>query len=56
MFGQTQVQVDDITHLCGAGGLPAGSLGGRRDRLPAEVPVMAAAVRKWLGLQGLKGH
>lgn len=45
-----------MTHLCGAGSPPAGSLGGRRGRLFAEAPLMAAAVRKWLGLQGLKGH
>lgn len=45
-----------MTHLCGAGGLPAGSLGRRRGRLLAEAPVVAAAVRKRLSLQGLKGH
>lgn len=45
-----------MAHLCAAGGPPADSLGGRQGRLPAEAPVMAAAVRKRLGLQGLKGH
>lgn len=49
---------DIVTVLlrCGASGPPAGSLGGRRGRLPAEAPFMAAAVRKWLGLQGFEGH
>lgn len=45
-----------MTDLCGAGSPPAGGLGGGRGRLPAEVPLVAAAVRKRLSLQGLKGH
>ncbi len=43
-----------MTHRCDAGGPPAGSLGGGRGRLPAEAPLVAAAVREWLGLQGLE--
>ncbi|KAA8583127.1 hypothetical protein FQN60_015673, partial [Etheostoma spectabile] len=50
------VQVADMTHLCVASGPPASSRGGRRDPPPAEVPLLAAAVRKWLGLQGFEGH
>lgn len=42
------------THLGGAGCPPADGLGGRGDSLSAEAPVLAAAVRERLGLQGFK--
>lgn len=45
-----------MTHLCGAHGPPADRLGGGRGCLPAEAPLVAAAVREELGLQGLEGH
>lgn len=56
VLGQTQVQVEDRTHLCAAGGPPASSGGGRGPRPPAEAPLLAAAVRQRLGLQGFEGH
>ena len=45
-----------MTYLCGSGGPPAWGGGGGRGRLPAEAPLLAAAVRQRLRLQGLEGH
>ena len=45
-----------MTYLCGSGGPPAWGGGGGRGCLPAEAPLLAAAVRQRLRLQGLEGH
>lgn len=56
MYSQTRVPVDNVSYLCGSSGPPAWGGGGGRGRLPAEAPLLAAAVRERLGLQGLEGH
>lgn len=55
-MAQITVASGEPTHLSAAGGPPADGLGGGGGRLPAEAPLVAAAVRERLSLQGLKGH
>lgn len=55
MLDSSERVADPTTHRRGSGG-PAADGGLGRGRLPAEVPLVAAAVRQRLGLQGLEGH